>query len=397
MTTRIRKSLFLVLTPVLLFGAACNQTNSVKNVPAAQDVQVTAEVKENEVSRIKQLSRGLLDMLENSGEAIAGVFRKTHTDTTLLQEDTVAAQTSHVDITQKYEENEKNLWGPHVTALSTGVIGTVVSDRPNEFSKLSDEMQRKFRNAGLGGERGWRNGGEARQLYRQSIPRVIRDMGEDAVWKFLDCQGGKECTTDGKHWSHIVSNKNDKSKVKNPANGVWENGIKNKSRGEKNMTPKELIQIRLHQTKDVTNIIHKNPSSVPWARYAKWGGGLAMVAEAPIATAENFFHWKYGRKSLVHAIEDTAISIAISTGMGLVYAAGFIVLQPIIGSKVIVALAVVGGIIYIGSAVYRIAHAANSDLNWSASLNRLYNTALKKGTLWSQNIGDLEWLPIFSR
>lgn len=222
-------------------------------------------------------------------------------------------------------------------------------------------------------------------------------MGEDAVWKFLDCEGGKECTTDGKHWSHRISNKNDRNKVKDPANGVWENGIKNKSRGEKNMTPKELLQIRLNNTKDVANIAQKNPLSVPWVKYAKWGGGFAMVAEAPIATTENFFHWKYGEKDLRHAIKDAAISTAIGTSMGLVYTAGFIVLSSTIGSPVIIPLAVVGGVLYISTAVYRIAHAANPDLNWNASLNRFYNAALEKGTVWGQNIGNLEWLPIFSR
>ena len=395
--TAIFRSPLLILIPVLFFGTACNRTDSGKDAPTRQEVHVISGTKADEDSRIKQRFHGLIDRLESFGESIAEVIGQADADTTLLhlQDGTVAVQVVPLDITQRQEAEEKIAF---VSGVSAGAIGTVVSDRANEFDKLSAPLRKKLKTAGLSNRVPHRTNSEAKQLYRQSVPRIIRDMGEDAVWEFLACQGGKGCTTDGKHLSHIVSYGNDKDRVKNPKNVMWEHQEKNSSRGENNMTRKEVLRVKWENSKDVANIIKKRGFlSVKWGQYATFGGVTGMIVEAPVAGAENYFHWKHGAKSLRQAINDTAKNTAISTGMGIVSSVGFVLLSPAIGPSVMVPLAIVGGVVYISTTVYRIVHAANPDLDWGESLSRLYNTALQKKELLGEKIGDQEWLPILSR
>ena len=354
--------------------------------------------KADEDSRIKQRFHGLIDRLESFGESIAEVIGQADADTTLLhlQDGAVAVQVVPLDITQIQEAEEKIAF---VSGVSAGAISTVVSDGANEFDELSAPLREKFKNAGgVGGKRGPRRTySEAKQLYRHSVSRIIRDMGEDPTWKFLACQGGKECTTDGKHLSHIVSYRNNKSKVKAPNNVVWESGEKNWSRGENNMMRKEIFVTKLTNYNDAMKIVKNGFRSVKWGQYATFGGVTGMIVEAPVAGVENFFHWKHGAKSRRQAINDTAITTAIGTGMGIVSSVGFVLLSPVIGPSVMVPLAIVGGVVYISTTVYRIVHAANPDLDWGESLGRLYNTALQKKELLGEKIGDQEWLPILSR
>jgi len=406
MTTRpaaiFRNPLLLVLLSVLLFGTACNQTASVTDVPTVQEAPMVSEIKTVEDSRIKQTSRKVRDTLGSVRESIAEIWEKTDADTTLLhlKENTVVVQAVAFGETQRQEAEEKSPFGPHVTALSTGFIGTVVSERPDEFKNLSGELRRKFVNAGLGGERGQRTVYEARQLYRQSVPRLIRDMGEDPVWTFLHCQGDgrMSCKINGKDWSHKCSYTNCPDKVKDPKNGAWEDKSKNRSRGAENMNPKESFQAKWSNHKDIFRSIQKRPLSVPWLKYAKWGGGLGMIAEMPVAGFENLYSWKHGQKSAKQAFRDTGISTAIGAGTGVVAHVGFIIISSSSAiAPVMVPLAIVGGVVYIGTTIYRIIQAANPDLNWGTSLNELYNTALQQGGLWGKKIGEMEWLPIFSR
>lgn len=385
-----RTRLPLLIVAASFFGVtACNQVDSGKDAPTGQEVHEIPETKAEEDSRIKRGFHWLLSTPEGNDESIAEIkVQDADADTTgllHLQENTVAVQVVPFDITQTQEAEEKIAFGPRVTAASVGLIGTVVSDGANGFDELSQPLQKKFKYAGTNGRVSPRTVTEAKQLYRLSIPRIIRDMEEKgvrekAVWEFLGCQGGIECTTDGKHWSHIISYENDPSKVKDPYNGVWEYGENgNWSRHGKNMTRKEVFLAELVNTKDGAKPIKEFPlNAANWGKYARLGGGLGMVAEAPVATAENVFYLRYGQKSLGQAIEDIAIKTAIGTGIGIVSHVGFVVLSPVIGPSVMIPLAIVGGVVYIGTTVYRIAHAANPDLNSGAFLSRLHNTILQK-------------------
>ena len=79
----------------------------------------------------------------------------------------------------------------YAATIGTGVIGaglaTWIRGVPNgAFGGLSDGLQRKFIDAGLGGERGTRTLPEAQSFYRESVLHPVRNLGEDAIKRFLD-------------------------------------------------------------------------------------------------------------------------------------------------------------------------------------------------------------------
>ena len=71
--------------------------------------------------------------------------------------------------------------------LAAATPGILIRGLPSgSFDELSQPMRSKFADAGLGGERGVRSVAEAQAFYQDSIPYPIRNLGEDAVWRFLD-------------------------------------------------------------------------------------------------------------------------------------------------------------------------------------------------------------------
>lgn len=171
----------------------------------------------------------------------------------------------------------------------TGPVSWVSRSRKGDWDALSPRLQRKFVRAGLGGGRGVRTRGEARQLYERSTPRDVRNAGEPAIWKFLE----------GKHFSHGTSVANNPGKAKDPNNGVWESAGRNLSRGTRNMTDRDRAKAEASNRRFARRA---------FAMSTAYGAALAATIEVPIAGLENWFHWKRGRKSGEQAFRDTARS-----------------------------------------------------------------------------------------
>ena len=190
------------------------------------------------------------------------------------------------------------------TATTAAGIDILIRGVPSgSFDILSDSLQDKFRNAGLGGERGVRTLVEAQNFYHDSIPYPIRNLGESAIDTYLD----------GKHASHIQSVHNAPHLAKESSNILWENSRNNLSRQTENMT--WLDQREVHRTNafDASKIVFRDclTSAATTALYA----GLL---EAPVAAIENIIHYQRGRKTGEEAIKDAAISIAKRAAAGFV-------------------------------------------------------------------------------
>ena len=123
------------------------------------------------------------------------------------------------------------------TATTAAGVDTLFRGVPSgSFEELSDSLQRKFIDAGLGGERGFRTAAEANALYQDSIPYPVRNLGEGAIRTF----------TEGKDASHIESASNAPNLASHPGNLIWEDSALNRSRGAENMTGWE--EFRAHGT-----------------------------------------------------------------------------------------------------------------------------------------------------
>ena len=69
-----------------------------------------------------------------------------------------------------------------------------------------------------------------------ALPQELTKFGTDVVNQYT--RGGDPY---GKHWSHIISQKNDPSKANDPTNAIWEDGSKNMSRGSQDMNLQERV------------------------------------------------------------------------------------------------------------------------------------------------------------
>ena len=190
------------------------------------------------------------------------------------------------------------------TATTAAGIDMLIRGVPSgSFDSLSDSLQDKFRNAGLGGERGVRTLAEAQNFYHDSSPYSIRNLGTSAIDRYLE----------DKHASHIQSVHNAPHLAKESSNILWENSRDNLSRQAENMT--WLDQLEVHRTNafDASNIVFRDclTSAAMTALYA----GLL---EAPVATIENYIHYQKGRKTGEEAIKDAAASIAKRAATGFV-------------------------------------------------------------------------------
>ena len=110
----------------------------------------------------------------------------------------------------------------------------------SSFDKLSSDAQQKFQNAGGV----YRPLPEAESFYRDSIPYPVRNLGEDAVGRYVD----------GKHWSHIISKKNAPHLARDSSNGVWEDSVANQARGAKNMTDSEYLRAQTTNAFDARGV-----------------------------------------------------------------------------------------------------------------------------------------------
>ena len=112
------------------------------------------------------------------------------------------------------------------------------------FTELSDQLQRKFTSAGLGGERGLRSLTEAESFYQNSIPYPIRNLGEGPVRDYLK----------NKDASHITSVHNAPSALLTPKNLLWEQKAVNRARGSDDMTGPAQIRTQATNAFDASRI-----------------------------------------------------------------------------------------------------------------------------------------------
>ncbi len=221
-----------------------------------------------------------------------------------------AGDKAGVDIYYEWPEGtEGGLTGGRlssVVGVATAAAGvdTLIRGVPDgSFANLSDSLQSKFVSAGLGGERGTRSVAEAQNFYHDSVPYSVRNLGEDAVGRFLD----------GKDASHIQSAHNAPHLVASNDNVIWENASLNRARGAENMTGVEQLQAYAGNAFDTAQLVFRG-----CIESAAMTGLYAGLLEAPVATIENYIHYQKGRKTGEQAIIDAAKSIAMRAGTAAV-------------------------------------------------------------------------------
>ena len=253
------------------------------------------------------------------------------------------------------------------------------------FESLSNGLQGKIAAAGLRGD--YRSAAEAQAFYQQSIPHAVRNLGQDSVERFLE----------GKDASHIQSVKNAPHLASENSNLMWEDSIINRARGAENMTGNEQFWAQAGNTFDATGIVFRECLEAA-GMTALWAGLL----EAPVATIENYFHYRRGRKTGEEAVRDAAKAIALRAGTGA--AIGFAVsgaVTAVAGASVLVTVAPylipVGMVLYGHNALKRIQSARAYDsppgmekvgtyfCSSHCHTRFAYETGLSALTRWEQN------------
>ncbi len=241
---------------------------------------------------------------------------------------------------------------PGGPAVAAATVGTAAAKSPaGGWDGLSVAMRGKFRSIGLGGSRGVRTQAMAQRVYENEIPTIIRNMGEDTVKEYLK----------GKQGSHIKSVVVAPGRSKWPSNMVFEDASKNLSRGSRNMTAGEVAAAkssgRIAASRVVANATLKSAAK---------GGVIAAAIEAPVAALESYLDWKRDRKTGKEAVVDATKSTATAAGLGAAVTAGATVAATAgVGlslGPLAVPFAVGGGVLLVGTTVYRVARAASRDL-----------------------------------
>ena len=239
------------------------------------------------------------------------------------------------------------------TSAALGADTLIRGVPSGSFSDLSSGLIQKFKDAGLSGERGVRSLHEAQEFYRESIPYPVRNLGEDAIRQF----------TEGKDASHITSVKNAPELAKSNDKIVWENSSINRSRGSEDMTGMEVFKSHATNGFDAASIVFRESLGAGLV-----AGFYASLLEAPVATIENYYHYKRSRKTGEEAVKDAAMAIGKRAATG--FAIGFAVTVAIAivpGANVVLVtvgpvLLPVGIALYSYSALKRILDARAYDL-----------------------------------
>lgn len=168
--------------------------------------------------------------------------------------------------------------------------------------KQYDPLIAKFHKAGLR-EPPQRTASEANELFDDTIPFPVRNLGRDAVEEFIH----------GKELSHIRSIRNHPELARDNRNLIWENSADNRSRGPDDMTRAEVSRIQEAESLHTTSIVFRHC----WDA-AKTTALYAGLLEAPVAAIENLIHYGKGRKTGEAALMDAGKSIATAAGSGAI-------------------------------------------------------------------------------
>ena len=220
------------------------------------------------------------------------------------------------------------------------------------WSSLSPRLQRRFMTGGLRGRGlGYRTPAMARRLYEKEIPAAVRNLGEDAVRDFMR----------GRQFSHVKSVSNAPGQARLPSNVILEDGAKNMARGSRNMTSAELAAAKSAGRASAVKIGAKSA-----LKGGAKAGAVAAAMEAPVSGAENFLHWKRGRKSGKQAVKDAAKDTGVAAGVGIA-AAGVVKGAAMAGIGVSLGplgtpLMIAGGGLMVAAAAHRIIKAGKRDM-----------------------------------
>ncbi len=219
----------------------------------------------------------------------------------------------------------------------------------NTWDDLSPTTRGNFLRRGLRPGMRPRTPDMAKALY-ETIPRGVREMGEEAVIDFL-----------GKYdLSHIKSVKYFPELAHDLDNVIWEASTSNKKRGVTTMTAAEI---------EAAQRVLRNAGLKAAATSAAKGAAVGMFMETPIVGLENYLEYKNGRKSANEARRDAAYSIAVAgaTSGAATYAAPYI-MSGLTSAGITVSIGVlatpvmVGGIVvYAGYTGYRLCKAAQPE------------------------------------
>ena len=244
--------------------------------------------------------------------------------------------------------NKLSRHGATVTGVSAG---TTAKASAAGWHDLSPSTRHRFQFGGLGRGLGSRSSKMGQRLYEKEVPKAVRSLGEPAVRDFLK----------GKHFSHIKSVANSPGNARAPSNVILENAGVNLSRGSRNMTKAGQAAARSASRASAVRTGAKAA-----IKSGVKAGMVAAAAESIVAVPENMLHFNRGRKSGEQAVRDTVKSTAIAAGVGFGTAgvakaatmAGIGLSLGPLGTPLMIA----GGVVFIGSAINRIARAAERDL-----------------------------------
>ena len=200
------------------------------------------------------------------------------------------------------ESGTSKLSSPFPEIATTGITSAALGEGllargipSGSFFDLSSGLRQKFKGAGLSGERGGaRTLYEAQEFYRESIPYPVRNLREGAVKDYL---AGKEA-------SHIDSVKNAPQLARDSDNLVWEDSRINRARGAEDMTGMDKMHAHGTNAFDASSIVFRDS-----LRAGVMAGFYASLLEAPVATIENYYHYKRSRKTGEEAVKDAAEAI----------------------------------------------------------------------------------------
>ena len=218
------------------------------------------------------------------------------------------------------------------------------------FSKLAPNLRQKFMDAGLRPEHGTRSAAEAQALYQESVPSFVRNYGEGSVSQFLQ----------NKDASHIHSVENAPHLATETGNILWENSSINRARGSADMTGWEQFTAQATNAFDTSTIVMRECATA-----AATSGLLAGLLEAPVASIENYIHYQKGHKTGEQAVKDAAKSIAIHAGSAAIVGVGVTIAIGLEAGPIIATLAPIlmpiGFVLYGFNALKRILEASEAS------------------------------------
>ena len=215
------------------------------------------------------------------------------------------------------------------------------------YADLSPALKAKLAFAGMHGAR--RPIPIASHFYQECLPFPVRNLGEDAVWAFVD----------GKHASHIEAAVNAPERMMDAANIVWERARDNLARGGANMTPLELAKANARNALQATGIV-----AAEVLQNAAVAGCIGMALEGVVSAGENLIYvyrdertlQEGGRRVLKDMLGKGRAAAIGGAGMTVVVALGA---GPALATAAPI-LVTVGGVAYVVSAYSRIKEAWDS-------------------------------------